>query len=376
MLRQAAAADRKDWDAFAGTCHPAHEYVDRRRALRPPADATPLAPYDTMFQLDDWELRRTLLATRGERFALVQGTCLFQDGATGPAESTGIGVMEVADDGRLLRETAFEPDDLQEALAELDARWQAVLGATAALDARWQELQRTEDPLAIPRTPAVRSVAKAGWTLLAALGDHLCLHDTGERLVMHEVDDAGEVITFLTFDRDDRRSATDEIARRAYARVGNPAPASAMSAAMNARDLVAMRACLADACVIEDHRQLRVVPMQTADEYVATVASVLELAPEYRVETLRLDAVEPWGQVVLILLAGTTTDGASFESPVLSCTAWDEDGRVALIAIYEPEDVEDALDRLAAADPALRREPSVWDRFGRLVRAVDEDPPT
>ena len=122
-LLQEAAAAADDWDAFTATLHPAYEYVERRRGMWLPSGATALSVPRAMFDLDEWDFRRTLLATRGERLALVRQTCRFRDGSTGPAESSAVAVLEVAADGRLIREVPFDVEDTDDALAELDARW-------------------------------------------------------------------------------------------------------------------------------------------------------------------------------------------------------------------------------------------------------------
>jgi hypothetical protein len=59
-LRQVAASDAKDWDAFVATTHPSMEYIDVRSSLWVPAD-DPLAMYRTMFALADWRLTRSSL---------------------------------------------------------------------------------------------------------------------------------------------------------------------------------------------------------------------------------------------------------------------------------------------------------------------------
>ena len=231
----------------------------------------------------------------------------------------------------------YEPEDIELARARLAAHQPT--GRIA------------DDPLAIPRNLAVRSVAKPGWTLLSALGEHLCLHDTGERLALHEVDDAGEVTAFLAFSREDRSAAFDDVSLRAFARYGAPAASSRMLPAMNARDIAAFRACLSDDCVVEDHRGLRTLAIETADEYTEGFVAYMELSVDYCVEMLRIDAIEAWGVVSLNRFTGTSKDGAVFEIPTLACATWDADGRSNLLALYEPQDRQAALERLEAARP-------------------------
>ena len=152
-LAQEAALARREWDALAATLHPDYAYDERRRVMWMPAEASPDSYYRAMFALDEWHFDRTLLATRGDRLALVRQGCRFQDGATGPAESTAVAILEVAEDGRLLRETAFDVDDLDVALAELDHRaptsaaWQVALRQETACKQRsWTDFAATLHP--------------------------------------------------------------------------------------------------------------------------------------------------------------------------------------------------------------------------------------
>ncbi|HJR24196.1 MAG TPA: nuclear transport factor 2 family protein [Acidimicrobiales bacterium] len=252
------------------------------------------------------------------------------------------------DDGRITLGAIYDPEDIGAALARLQA---AAPGPGSEAGDAERQLQPPDDPLAIPRNLAVRSVAKPGWTRLAALGEHLCLHDTGERLVLHEVDDAGEVIAFQSYSRDDRRTAFDEVSTRAFARYGVPVQSTGMLPAMNARDIEAFRACLSDDCRVEDHRDLRTVPIETGEEYVASFALYMELAANYCVEMLRIDGVEPWGCVTLNRFTGMSNEGAAFEIPAMACSTWDATGRTTLLALYEPRDREEALRRLVEAKP-------------------------
>ena len=171
-----------------------------------------------------------------------------------------------------------------------------------------------------------------------ALGEHLCLHDTGDRLVLHEVDDEGEVVALLTFARDDRRRAFDEVSLRAFARYGAPAPSSRMLPAMNARDIPAFRACLSDDCVVRGPPR----PARGPDRDRRGVRGGVHPLHGAGRGLLRRDAphrrIEPWGVVTLNVFTGTSHDGAAFEIPTLACATWDEAGRTNLLALYEPRE--------------------------------------
>ena len=90
--------------------------------------ADPLHFWRVMFALDEWRLRRTTVATRGDRLALMTSTVVFRDGEAGPAEVQTIQVLELDAAGRLLYEAAFETDDADAAYDHLDARFVALGG--------------------------------------------------------------------------------------------------------------------------------------------------------------------------------------------------------------------------------------------------------
>jgi hypothetical protein len=55
--------------------------------------------------------------------------------------------------------------------------------------------------------------------------------------------------------------------------------------------------------------------------------------------------------VTVTLFTGTSNEGAAFEISALACSTWDDTGHTTLIALYDPQDREAALARLAVADP-------------------------
>ena len=95
------ASDRRDWDGFVAMLSPDYTVTDQRRAMQHESDR-PLHFWRIMFALDEWRLRRTMVATRGDRLALMTSTVVFRDGEAGPAEVQTIQVFEVDAAGRLL----------------------------------------------------------------------------------------------------------------------------------------------------------------------------------------------------------------------------------------------------------------------------------
>jgi hypothetical protein len=338
MERAMRAFECRNWDAFSAGFHPDAILDDRRRGFSvylTGDDA--ISSARVMFDMAEATWRCGPVAAAGDRVAVVQYEIWGTDGAVGEIEVQTLTVVEVDGNGRIVRQVSFDVDDRVKAEAEMHA-------LAAALDT---ESASAADPLAIRRNLAVRSVEQPSWTLLAALADNLCLHATPEELVLHEVDETGNVTVRLVFGQD-RRAAADEIARRYNTQMGFPPSAVRMSNALNAHDLGAMRECMADSCAVEDHRRLRVAHLSGPDEHIAMLASALALAPDYLVEVLRDVAVEPWGNVIVARSSGTATDGGPFESTYVALSVWDSTGRAVRLGVYEPEDADAAIERLRA----------------------------
>ena len=77
-------------------------------------------------ELQQWDVE--LLATRGERLAVIRHTVRFIEGATGPSEVETMNVEECGPDGRMLAITILDPDDVERAMTVLDARYEELAG--------------------------------------------------------------------------------------------------------------------------------------------------------------------------------------------------------------------------------------------------------
>ena len=75
--------------------------------------------YRTMSGLDECRQERTLLATRGEHVALTRTLTWFRSGEVGPSEVECLTVIEVDEQGLVVREVAFDVADVDAAFAEL-----------------------------------------------------------------------------------------------------------------------------------------------------------------------------------------------------------------------------------------------------------------
>ncbi len=339
--RALRAFDERDWGALAACHHPEVVSDDRRLGIGIYVTADEaLASVRVMFDMAEATWWGRLLATAGERVALVAYDVRGTDGVVGEIEVRTLTLVEIDDDGRIVRTATFDVDDRVKADAEMHALATALETQTVS----------TTDPLAIPRNLAVRSAEQPGWALIAALADNLCLHSTPDGLVVHDVDAMRDVTARLVFGQD-RRAAADEIARRYHEQMGFPPSVVRMSTALNAHDLLTMRECMADSCEVEDHRRLRVAHLRRPDEHIAMLASALELAPDYLVEILRDVAVERWGHATVCRSSGTAADGGPFEGTYVALSVWNSSGLLTRFGVYEPEDADAAIERLRALGP-------------------------
>jgi len=76
-----------------------------------------------LYSLDDWTVERSLLATRGDRLALVEERTWFVDGAAGESEILSLSIVECDTSGLVVAIFTFDIDDLDSAYDALDARY-------------------------------------------------------------------------------------------------------------------------------------------------------------------------------------------------------------------------------------------------------------
>src|SRR5262249_46364305 len=106
-----------------------------------------------MLEMRSSRLMEQVLATRGDRLALMRWRWEGSDADVGPSEAEYLQVAEVDDHGAAVALVTFDRDDLDAAYAELDARylageaapyartWEARLGVVRALATRdWERL--------------------------------------------------------------------------------------------------------------------------------------------------------------------------------------------------------------------------------------------
>jgi tetratricopeptide (TPR) repeat protein len=150
----------RDWDALAALLSDDFLMVDRRRVVNAGVqhgrDAE-IASQRAIAGVGVTEMAQTVIAIRGRR--LVLGCYSIADGWSG---SKALCVSEINAENQLATRVAFDPDDIEAAFAELDARylageaaghahtWSAIMGAFAALN-RHEVFGTTPDWIHIDR---------------------------------------------------------------------------------------------------------------------------------------------------------------------------------------------------------------------------------
>jgi hypothetical protein len=133
-----AAWEARDWERVAARHAPPFRMMDHRKLMRWELDrSAQLETLRVLFEMPSSRLTSQPLATRGDRLALhrwrveASGDAFGHD--FGPSAFEFLQVIEVDDHGDAVTVVAFDPDDLDAAYAELDARHAA---GGAGADAR------------------------------------------------------------------------------------------------------------------------------------------------------------------------------------------------------------------------------------------------
>jgi class 3 adenylate cyclase/tetratricopeptide (TPR) repeat protein len=130
------AVVQRDWDAVRRLYSaPRHQGADRRRGVRSTGN-DPVDNYRATADLGLSEVRYTPIAIRGERLAL--GAELYCGAGDGAVEVRLLTVNEVDANGRFVYAAAFDVDDLDGALADLEDRY--VTGEGAGVASTWSRV--------------------------------------------------------------------------------------------------------------------------------------------------------------------------------------------------------------------------------------------
>lgn len=392
--RGTAALAARDWESFAELFADGFRNFDRRTMVRLESDREQwLAGLREIVELTSSRPTLELLATRGDRLALVRMLWQGAEGDIGPSELDWMLILEVDDRGDHLVVVTFDLDDLDAAYAEIDARWEsgeaavhahmraALQAFTLAFERRdWDSLRALCAPamtfedrrrLALLSGDCELMIASARervavgalpqlW-LMGTAGDRVAIYRmlwAGgpvdgrfeiEYLTVTEIDQAGLISAIILVDADDARgaqheawgrwSAVDPVASRWIDVVAGSADT------LNDGDLTPLRALFAEDVVADDHRWTGFGRIEGRDAYFDAVAVLWELAPDTRIE---LGWYWPaYDRDVAICTArrwGTIAGGGAFESDYLILYVMAE-GLVTGVELFEVDALDAALAR-------------------------------
>jgi class 3 adenylate cyclase/ketosteroid isomerase-like protein len=132
--RMNESARTRDFERFAASIMPEHRTIDRRRSMQVELGRDEmLAGFRPIYEsAERLQVDAELIATRGERLALFRERMTGAVGLGGPSEVDFLRIIGVDERGELVLGVVFDPDDLDAAYAELDARYAAGEGAPYA----------------------------------------------------------------------------------------------------------------------------------------------------------------------------------------------------------------------------------------------------
>jgi DNA-binding SARP family transcriptional activator len=400
-LRFQGALNTRDWPAFLDVIAPGFVQLDHRQAVQMRTEGDDaLDLYRLAVSIDEFEMDRALLATRGDRLALIREHASFLVNDAGPSELDMVSLVECRLDGRVSSVINFNPDDIDSANAALEARyaemvaedlasdlsgnpaWRAQLRFSDAQDRRdWKGVLAAVDPrlVYIDERQGVRlrlegeqafDVLRFGasikslqqdLTLLATRGDHLAvsrLHarflvvDAGpseiEVLSLAECGADGRLRTITAFNPEeidvayaalDARYA-ELCAEEAGLALGNEAWRAALrfTDAENRRDWAGLLETLAPGFTFADNRQgVRLdLKGQDAIEAQRVVFSLREFAGERELVGIRGDRLALTRDLTRFLVA----DLGPSELDILSLVECGNDGRICSLTAFSPDDVQ------------------------------------
>ncbi|OBH92596.1 regulator [Mycobacterium sp. E2733] len=337
------------------------------------------------------DVQAAIIATRGERLALFRFTFASQDSLPAAFQAAALGVIEVNDDNRFASTAVFDPDDLDAAITELEARYIAGEGAPHAriwslLADAFAAINRHELPERTPNWANIdhrRGAAFATGDMTAYIRDlwsdapdiHVYIE------VVHRLSNLGAVVTqvahgtsqhgfeaewreigIVTFD-DDLLSRCElfdpadlgaalvrfEELSRPTRRLENAASRAEdrLFAHAMARDWAALAEALADDSFVEDRR--RVVNIGVWHGRAVVVANMRALAEGLAQVSLTVIATRG-ERLALVLVRSFNPDlqRGEFVVEMLGIAEINADGRLAAHVLVDVDDMDAAFAELDA----------------------------
>jgi tetratricopeptide (TPR) repeat protein len=336
----------------------------------------------------------TVLATRGDRLALIKAHGESRDSATELfVADESLSVLEITDSGRLCAYIGFAVDDLDSAITELDrrylegdgARYPAILSVALAgnraIDRRdWKSFRACVTPDVVMHDHQWGIADARGRDALEQLGRAAMDTDPGSHLIVrriHAVSDCAIAIeNRLSHGAGDTYSLVHQVYRFGPAGIDRveafapealedalaafhrlPAPATdrlsnwctdalaRVSDHFASRDWNALTATLADDLVYQDHRSVIQVSAAGRGEVVAS----LQFQVEQRADRLVFTPVALRGAHLALVRVCTQSNvdaDNSFASVMLAVIRSAADGRLDRITVYKLADENPAIAEL------------------------------
>ncbi|WP_416585331.1 BTAD domain-containing putative transcriptional regulator [Mycolicibacterium elephantis] len=359
----------------------------------------------------------TTLAIRGERLALAHVHYGVSDEQPGAFEVHVLHLVEVDSDERIVAIVAFDLDDIDAAIAELNERYAVGEAAPyaetwAVLTQAYEALNRRELPPATPdwadkdrrRIATIQSGAMAtylrdSWAAMSngrmyikrvhrLTEDGAVLTHTAQGTTTEGFDAEWQVIIVVTiagqlidrcelFDADDLDAALarfDELSRpvprleNAACRVGDR-----LLAAYAARDWAAVADKVADNFHGDDRRRVVNAGLHGRDAFVEALRAIVELGgPQAISDPVAIRAERLVLTRVRYVLGDDDPD--AFRVDLLQIVEIDADERMASIVTFDPDDIDAAFEELDArylagdAAPYARAWTAVANTFAAINR--------
>ncbi|WP_301337078.1 BTAD domain-containing putative transcriptional regulator [Mycobacterium colombiense] len=384
----------RDWDSIATTLAENVYHDDRRHVVNAGVlhgrDAQ-IANLRAIAEVGVAKFSTTVIATRGARLALVRTRSSARDRATEGVLTVELGLVEINSDNRMVSYVAFDADDFDAAVTELDARylageaaahtstWSAITQAYAALNQR-QQPRTTPDWVNIDHRRGLSFAPGELPSLLANWSTTPELCNSIE--AVHRLSDLGAVVTSVTQETSqdgfkaewrginvltikggliDRLEVFDEsdldAALTRYEAIQAPAPrlenaASRVTerfvALYTARDWVNMAAILADDFFSNDPR--RVVGAGVRHGRDAQIADMRAIA-DLGLTNMTSTAIATRGERLVLLRARmhfSASDQGAFLTNVLAIVEINTDGRMVALISFDADDFDAAVAELDA----------------------------
>ena len=404
-----------DWDAMAEILADNLSNEDRRRVVSTGIfdgrDAQ-MANARAMAELWSRNMTRTVLATRGRNLSLARLT--LSGNGVEAFLTEFLAVMEIDADERISAIIVFDLEDIDAAIAELDARYLA--GEAAAHSRAWSAiaevyaaLNRGEIPPTAPDLVDIdhRSLAAIGSGDLMAYLQAAALEDAPGGAIyietVHRLTDLGAVTTHVAkstsregfdaewritsffivsgdlvsryeiFDEDDLKAAVarfDELQPKP--RCLENAVAERFLAHFAARDWDALAQDFAENYYCDDRRRVVNAGLRQGRDAAIEdlrVAADIGLATNARSDVIATRG----GRLILTHWRGSGPDHDAFQQDVLQVVEHDADERIAAAVLFDVDEIDAAFEELDARYLAgeAADHPNTWTLITRAFAAIN-----